>query len=216
MASAVTLRANRSAKTRPTGGDSRPLPRLFEKLPSIEENGIKNITVHAVGLGAERAKLPFFAPPDENLGTGSFVDGYHAENRPLHELEIVVGDEALETASAGPIAMLKVDIEGYEKAALQGLTKTLTRDRPIIVMEITIDQKTEHTFKSREKLAGVLPESYELLRFARDKGLDVESGRYQLAPLQIDFGHDQQLDIVALPSSLVAKLPREGGPPKEP
>ncbi len=51
--------------------------------------------IHSYGLGDENSKKPFFRPPDTNLGTGSFVEGFRSDNSSEGELEIQRGDEFL-------------------------------------------------------------------------------------------------------------------------
>jgi len=55
-----------------------PVLERFRKL--VEKNRLKNIVIHPVGLGNDNSKLPFYRPPDNNLGTGSFVDGFKKDN----------------------------------------------------------------------------------------------------------------------------------------
>ena len=60
-----------------------PWQRVLERLRHhIALNELENIEIHPVGLGAEPAELPFFEPPESNLGIGSFVDGFAVANRP--------------------------------------------------------------------------------------------------------------------------------------
>src|SRR5262249_15489554 len=47
-----------------------PVLQRFRML--VEKNKIQNIVIHPVGLGNENSDLPFYKPPDYNLGTGSF------------------------------------------------------------------------------------------------------------------------------------------------
>ena len=107
----------------------------------VEHNHIKNIVIHPFGLGDENSKEPFFRPPDINLGMGSFVEGFQENNSYEGELEIRIGDEALQKAGVMSVSLIKMDIEGYEKPALKGLRRTLQRHRPIVEFELSVDPR---------------------------------------------------------------------------
>lgn len=85
----------------------------------VEINQIKNIVIHPFGLGDENSKKPFFKPPDHNLATGSFVKGFIENNSYEGELEVQSGDDALAKAGVTSVALIKMDIEGYEKPSAE-------------------------------------------------------------------------------------------------
>jgi FkbM family methyltransferase len=106
-----------------------PCSKKFRRL--IEINGINNVIIHSFGLGNEDSKKPFYRPPDINLGIGFFVPGFSEENTPDSALEIHKRDDVLEYSGIGPVGLITMDIEGYEKPALLGLQRTLRKDRPV-------------------------------------------------------------------------------------
>ena len=54
-----------------------PFPPVLQRLRAlVADNGVPNVVLHPVGLGAEEAQLAFMSPPDDNLGTGSFLPGF--------------------------------------------------------------------------------------------------------------------------------------------
>jgi FkbM family methyltransferase len=175
-----------------------PVLKRFRRM--VENNHIKNIVIHPVGLGNQNAKKPFFKPPSSNLGTGSFVEGFRSENSAEGQLEIQIGDDALAKAAVESVALIKMDIEGYEKLALKGLQETLRKDRPIVEFELTTAPKGAVSIKSKEELVALFPNDYEFLVFRNDRA-HRWSGTYALEPMGnlIRFDLAMQRDIVAYP-----------------
>lgn len=188
-----------------------PVLRQFRRL--VDLNHIKNITIHPVGLGNENARKPFFKPPDDMLVTGSFVDGFQAGNNYYGELEIQIGDDALKKAGVTSVAMIKMDIEGFEKPALQGLGRTLAANRPIVVFELSIDPNETFTIKSLGELRNLFPKDYEFLLL--DGNSDPNSGSYFLEPLagKVRFDARAQHNMVAYPAEKRSTLSRRGARP---
>ena len=91
-----------------------PVLKRFRQM--VEDNSIKNITIYPFGLGNENSKKPFFRPSGKNLGTGSFLEGFNKGNSYEGELEIRIGDEALEQAKIQSVSIIKMDIEGYKSS----------------------------------------------------------------------------------------------------
>jgi FkbM family methyltransferase len=182
-----------------------PVLQRFRRM--IEINHIRNIKIYPVGLGNKDAKIPFFKPPEVNQGTGSFVEGFYEQNSNYKELEIVVGDEALEKAGVSRADVFKIDVEGYEKPVLQGLNRTLTTNRPVVHFELTVKPTEPSTFKSREELLSVFPKNYKFLTF--DSSSDLYTGFYQLSDLNriINFSVLSRYDVVAYPAEKENQIP---------
>ena len=170
---------------------------------------IQNIELHEVGLGEKEAELPFVPPRDDNAATGSFrTEGRtNAASSSFARLKVVVGDEWLQGEEVGSVALVKIDVEGFEEAVLRGLRQLLTLHRPVVVVEVAV--LPVGTIDSLQMLDSLFPENYEFLTF--DHTLDgALSGRYHLQPLtQRVFNADsrQQLDLVAYPRERATVLP---------
>ena len=181
----------------------------------IAANGIGNIEVQPLGVSNDNSRLPFYAPSGNNAGVGSFdASSIDKGNLPAGELELVRGDDFFAARPDLKIDLIKIDVEGFEKFALQGLRDTLAQNRPVVICELTYD--TPVSFQSLAELQGVFPADYRLLTFATRKpdGSKARrreararlSGAYQLVPYQklLTSGQD---DIVACPLELLDALP---------
>jgi FkbM family methyltransferase len=134
----------------------------------IQVNGIANIMVHPVALGEKDERLPFYAPRGANMGTGSFNSNHAADrNRLLGEFDVVNGDGYLRSHGISRVDVLKIDVEGWEKNVLLGLSDTLARDVPIVYMEVS--ETTLGTFGSIEEFRKCVSAGYqaEYVEFGR-------------------------------------------------
>jgi FkbM family methyltransferase len=166
----------------------------------IEINRLKNVVIHPFGLGNENSKQPFYAPPDNNLGMGSFVKEFGSPNPPEEVLEIRIGDDVLEKAGVASVDVIKMDIEGYEKLALKGLDRTLRKHRPIVEFELSANPQSPVSIKSHAELLSLFPENYEFLTFSQRS--DPMTGAYILEPITglLHFDQVEQHDLVAYPT----------------
>ena len=111
-----------------------PDPSLAQELRfRVSENRLPNVEVAGFGLGSITADLPFFASPDHNRGTGTFVTGIH--ERTGQTAVVRPGDEVLAERGDPSIVLAKIDVEGFEPDVLRGLTRTLDRCRPVVFFE---------------------------------------------------------------------------------
>lgn len=187
-----------------------PVLRRFRRM--IEINAIENIFIHPVGLGNENSMLTFYRPPDSNLGMGSFDRNFGTENSPGGSLPIRRGDDVLEESRIGPVTLIKMDIEGYEKPALEGLHRTLQKDRPIVVFELTTAPDQALRTGGHQQLRRLFPDRYAFVFFSA--GTDVKTGSYGFASAdRIRFDSAGQYNIVAYPLEKENRLLHQGSQP---
>lgn len=183
----------------------------------IEINGISNITLHKVGLSNQQEELDFYAPTGRNQGIGSFDAGTVSKgNKNLGKLALVRGDDYLTQNKLQDIALLKIDVEGFEKNVVAGLRDTLEKSRPVIVIEVTYGNSL--SFASLDELQAALPADYALFRFnnrkadgskARRRGAKAKrSGDYDLIPFD-EWRISGQDDVIACPVEKLEHLPRK-------
>jgi FkbM family methyltransferase len=131
-----------------------PQPIIFQNLcANLALNGLGNVAAWPFACGDRDATVHFARPDyaaDGNFGGVSMA--YDAtENNvavPCRRLDdLVRGDD---------VAMIKVDVEGFELAALAGAVDTLARCRPILYVE------NDRPEKSAELIAWLLAQDYRL------------------------------------------------------
>ncbi len=194
-----------------------PYSVVREKLEKhIQDNGIENVEVHPLGLSNASEQLDFFAPTGRNQGIGSFdAASVSKGNARIGKLELVRGDDYLQQRQFQRISLIKIDVEGFEKNVLQGLQETLSKDRPVVVCEITYGNAL--SFTTITELQEMLPVDYQLFTFntrkqdgtkARRRGAKAKrSGKFELIDFDywLDSGQD---DVVACPVEKLGMLPR--------
>lgn len=180
-----------------------PYPPVLARLrAAVEENALDNVTVHSVGLGATNEILDFFEPPAYNHGSGSFVTPYDDGSTAVSELQVVVGDEYLAEQGIEHVDLVKIDVEGYEKNVLTGLAETLARDRPIVVLEVTVEPGAEVLFQSQAEIRSAFPDKYAFSTLSHLGREALLTGRYRASPFTITspaFIVRGQLTVIAYP-----------------
>ena len=186
----------------------------FEPYPSVAErfrdmvalNRLRNITIHQVGLGRSNESLPFYEPDASNPASGSFVNNFFILNhkQPSLNLQLVVGDQYLAARGVTDVTLIKVDVEGFERFALQGMRGILTQDRPVVVFEL--NPQSEGGFRNRQDLLDTFPPNYGFQELLAEGGNP--SGRYSLRELPSPAGW-RPTNLVAYPAEERESIPQK-------
>ena len=195
-----------------------PYPKVnMQFKQQIAHNNISNIQIFENGLSDRRETLNYYAPTGNNEGIGSFDESSIGKgNTSYGKLELQEGDQVIESDSWKNIKLIKIDVEGFEKKVIKGLSRTIEEERPVIVCEITYGQQL--SFVSIEQLKSYLPKNYEILTFntrkldgSKDKrkgSLAKRSGFYELISLT-QWRSSGQDDIVMIPNEKSTIIPRQ-------
>ena len=195
-----------------------PYPKVnMQFKQQIAHNSISNIQIFETGLSDRRETLNYYAPTGNNEGIGSFDESSIGKgNTSYGKLELQEGDQVIESDSWKDIKLIKIDVEGFEKKVIKGLSRTIEEERPVIVCEITYGQQL--SFVSIEELSSYLPQNYEILTFntrkldgSKDKrkgSLAKRSGFYELISLK-QWRSSGQDDIVMIPTEKSTIIPRQ-------
>ncbi len=171
-----------------------PNPAAFSRLQHhILINQIGNVRLFELALGAEKSTAPLYESTRGNLGTASLVERFEKAGKKLKEVEIVSGDEFVKHVNILHVSLIKIDVEGFEKAVLVGLKNTIFQHRPVILIEMS--PETESSFHREQEFLSLFPENYCFYYFIK---ANKSSGAYRLAP----YRYGQRLkhqDIICSP-----------------
>jgi FkbM family methyltransferase len=103
----------------------------------VELNGFEHCTLLPVGLSNRTALIPCFMRHEHDV-SASVVAGFRPLWKVPERMYVAVfdGDAVLEQLEVGRVAVVKIDVEGGELEVVEGLRKTIGRDRPLIFCEI--------------------------------------------------------------------------------
>ncbi|HEY1615676.1 MAG TPA: FkbM family methyltransferase [Rhizomicrobium sp.] len=102
---------------------------------TLKLNGISNVVLTHAGLGACHAPARLRVGEDgrHDAGGGSTIVADDIAGFEHEDTQLVTVDETVPASRA--IAVLQLDVEGYEQEALEGALETIRRCRPVLVLE---------------------------------------------------------------------------------
>ena len=105
------------------------MPLLYHHL---ERATTEKLIIRPLALGEKTAKMQLFL-----AGSGSTLDNAFNDNKPGSsiEVEVVALDSELEDLGT-PVDFIKIDVEGFELQVLKGAENIITRQHPVLLIEI--------------------------------------------------------------------------------
>jgi FkbM family methyltransferase len=131
---------------------------------NVDRNGLTNVTVHQAAVGQTPGQVAFVAGDDVSNRVASSFD---AGKRTV-DVEVVTLDQELGDRT---YAMGKLDVEGFETAALRGARGHLVAGDPPVWQLEMLDHQLRKAGTSRAELVGLLGEhGYRLAEVDRRAG----------------------------------------------
>lgn len=181
-----------------------PHPQIFQSLlAKWQVHADPTWEIHQFGLGAQEAELNYYEPASLNTGTGSFVAGLTCNGDTPICLPIRQGDRVFADLERSNISLIKIDVEGFEPFVLQGLSETLKRDRPVILMETSTMTWQILTDRDLSLQALVYPDAVAVEIQPRKRG------RFQLTVKDFTNLDRKHQDLLILPIELAESLLRQ-------
>ena len=134
---------------------------------NTKNNNLPNITLFNIALGHKKMKsciCSAYMPGEENWGDGFVspaMENVKAEEKeyigrigikepfPLNKEEINC-DKLDNIAIKGPVRFIKIDVQGFEKMVLEGGKNLISRDRPVMVIEVENPCLFQFGYSSKE------------------------------------------------------------------
>ncbi|RYF77382.1 MAG: FkbM family methyltransferase [Cytophagaceae bacterium] len=179
-----------------------PLPWLVDKLDQQRQrNGITNLHVFPYALGEQDTRQAFYSSTVANEGIGTLIEGREANTASIVEVDVRQGDGFLAQAGIEQIDVIKIDVEGFERHVLNGLSETIRQHQPIIFFEWSEEAAATNAPLTQQPYF----DGYTFYRFdyGRTVGLFFERDRFTLIPISIlvpDYNY------VAVPTEKLASL----------
>lgn len=99
----------------------------------IENDCAQNAEVFNIGLGDVNKKQTIYFNPQE-MGESSLVDTNNKTNQ--DEIQIVKFDDFMHGRTFHDVCVVKIDIEGNEERAIEGMKEFINNNKPLMVIEL--------------------------------------------------------------------------------
>jgi FkbM family methyltransferase len=157
-----------------------PLGRVVAFEPSARErsrlaahlrlNGITNVTVEPVAVGADDGEVDLFVVEGHETGCNSLRQPHGERVRALR-VPMCRLDTYVERHAIDRVDFIKMDIEGGERDALRGAAHLFARYRPVVLCEIEPARIAPWGYDPREILALLEASGYEWFTLDAEGGL---------------------------------------------
>lgn len=165
-----------------------PMPPTIERLKAnIALNKINNIQIIKKAASNKSGIVRFKTPSDKIRNSGRSSMRTIEENFIELDVEMVAIDSMLDDIKK--IRLIKMDIEGAEALALEGMAGLISRDRPVIIMELSDLFLKQMNSSSLAVLNILTNHSYKMFR--------IQDSITELTPEMNLF--EKQYDILCVP-----------------
>jgi len=130
-----------------------PVPEIFAILRhNVKKLGLKNVALFCCGVSSREGEgvmeVPTYTWGSENFYEARLVDRPDGARGRTLRVPLRTLDGLLESASV-PVHFVKIDVEGHERAALEGAKQVLSRWEPALLVEVSGDPTHEGSKANR-------------------------------------------------------------------
>jgi FkbM family methyltransferase len=111
----------------------------------ISSNNFQECAIFPIGLGCEEKVTPLFYE-NHTDPKATVIDNFRGNEHALQRQTVMIRDAGTFIAALGipDIAIIKIDVEGYEAAVLSGVRHILQRQRPFVICEVLRTHSPTH------------------------------------------------------------------------
>lgn len=114
-----------------------PQPILAQRLSAYARAFRRNIHVHGVGLSDRESTFELRVPYVNNGFGKTYLTGLASVENTFDQADVItIPVKTLDSFGIEDVTFVKIDVEGHEARVLDGAVATLSRSRPIIMIEI--------------------------------------------------------------------------------
>lgn len=159
-----------------------PVTRVRQRLlHNLTLNDVANITVRDEALAASGGPAEFFTGPADDSGLASLRPLAASTRVSVMRARL---DDLWETER--PIALIKIDVEGAEMAALEGMAGCLSRDAPDLIVEVTDEYLRALGASAASLVAYLTNMGYSMYRIDHDGPVLVGADGLEACPSQFN------------------------------
>jgi FkbM family methyltransferase len=158
---------------------ARPAAKIFAVEPvrdnfevcriNLERNELQGrVKLWQLALGEKKATVEI----PTGVGTWQFISSAaeksHSAGMKVQPVEQVTLDSFVAEKVAGPVSMIKCDVEGYELFVLKGALETLRKSKPALLLEISRPFCERFNYKPEDIFTLLAPLGYSYLQLMGD------------------------------------------------
>jgi FkbM family methyltransferase len=137
---------------------------------TLRENGFDWVKVFPVAATGKPGKLTFHISP--TLGWSTAVAGSHLTGLvPIEVDGVPVDDLAARGEVRRPVRLVKIDVEGFECAVLDGMRTLIAEDRPFLILEVNPLLMAPLGQTPRDLLSRIEEHGYRVYRIREARGV---------------------------------------------
>ena len=145
-----------------------PSSREFKRLEqNIILNDLDNVTMLKTGASDSRrsGKLHISNDNEPGLNTLGEITYSNIDEIAIEDIALNKVDNILSDLKIGHVDIIKIDVEGHEYFALQGMEDTLKRDHPILILEINEESLDKQNCSASQIFRFLQDLGYHLMAF---------------------------------------------------
>jgi len=150
-------------------------------LQHVRFNRCKNVSVQDVALGNENQEAKLYVVEGSQTGCNSLRPPVVASSTSPARINVVRLDDWLIGQSIDRVDFIKLDVEGGERAALQGAERLIERFRPVLFAEVQDIRTRPWGYPAKEIIEQMIQKKYKWFGMAPDgllSALDVSASEF--------------------------------------